>query len=55
MLSAHIKNNLAGSSRDKKTPLLNQEEELMMEAWRLLRKDKEVLLSLPTFPLIIKL
>ena len=30
--------------RDKKTPLLNLEEELMMEAWRLLQKEKEVLL-----------
>ena len=26
-----------------------------MEAWHLLEKDKDVLLSLPTFPLIIKL
>ena len=41
--------------RDKKTPLLNLEEELMMEAWCLLKKDKEVLLPLRTFPSIIKL
>ena len=33
--------------------LPNLEEELMMEAWHLLKKDREVLL--PTFPLIIKL
>ena len=46
---------LAWPCRDKKTPLLNLEEELIMEAWHLLEKDKDVLLSLPTFPLIIKL
>ena len=46
---------LAWPCRDKKTPLLNLEEELIMEAWHLFEKDKEVLLSLPTFLLIIKL
>ena len=40
---------LAWPCRDKKTPLLNLEEELIMEAWHLFEKDKEVLLSLPTF------
>ena len=35
--------------RDKKIPLLSLEEELMMEAWRLLKKDKEVLPPTPPF------
>ena len=39
--------------KDKKTPLLNLDEKLMMEAG-LLQKNKEVLLLLPTFPLIVK-
>ena len=30
--------------KKKKTPLLNLEQELMMESWRLLKKDKEALL-----------
>ena len=43
--------------RDKKTPLPDDaEEELIMEAWCLLKnKEEGGLLSLPTFPLIIKL
>ena len=47
---------ICGSSltmKDKKTPLLNLDEKLMMEAG-LLQKNKEVLLLLPTFPLIVK-
>ena len=46
---------LAWPRRDKKTPLLNLEKELMVKIWRLLKKDREGLLSFPTFPLIIKL
>ena len=38
--------------RDKKTPLLNLEEELMIKAWLLLKKG---LLPLLTLPLIMKL
>ena len=46
----------AGPCRDKKTLLPNLEEKLKMEAWHLLlKKDKEDLLPIPTFPLIIKL
>ena len=45
---------LAWPCRDKKTPLLSLEEELMMEAWSLLKKDED-LLPLSTFHLIIKL
>ena len=41
--------------KDKKTPLLNLEEELMIEAQCLVKGDKEVLLPLPTFPLTVKL
>ena len=41
--------------RDKNIPLLNLEEELMMESRNLLKKDKDLLLPLSTFPLIIKL
>ena len=40
--------------KGQKYSLLNLEEKLMMEAF-LLKKDKEYLLPLPTFPLIIKL
>ena len=38
-----------------KTPLLNLEEELMVEVWRLLKKNKKVFFLHPAFPLIIKL
>ena len=38
--------------RDRKTPLLNQEEELIMEVWC---QKRQSLFPLPTFPLIIKL
>ena len=41
--------------RDKKIPLLNLEKELMIEAQSLVKRDKEVLLPLPTFPLTVKL
>ena len=44
---------LAWPCRDKKTFLPNLEEELMMEAWHLLKNNKEHLLPLPTFHLII--
>ena len=67
MLSAHIWwkvthctetwNNifLARPRRDKKTPLLNLEEELV-EVWWLLKGEEESgLFPLPIFPLIIKL
>ena len=58
MVSAHIKWIICGPSlahKDKKTPLVNLEEELMMETWRLLKRDKEGLLHLPGYPLIINL
>ena len=42
--------------RDKKTPLPNIEEEMIMEAWRLLKNEEEGgLFPLPTFLLVIKL
>ena len=42
--------------RDEKTLPPDMEEELIMEAWYLLKNEEEVSLSpLPTFPLIIKL
>ena len=42
--------------RDKKTPLPNLEEELMMEVWHLLQNEEEGgLFPLPIFPLIIKM
>ena len=57
--SLHIKKqpsvDLAWPSRDKKTPLPNLEEELVIKKSSLLKKDKGVLLLLPTFPSIIKL
>ena len=41
---------------DKKTPLPDVEEELMLETWCLLKNEEEGgCLSLPTFPLTIKL
>ena len=41
---------------NKKTPPHNVEEERIMEAWRLLKKEEEGgRLPLPTFPLILKL
>ena len=41
--------------RDKKIPLPNVEEELMMEAWCLLKNEEEGgLLPLPTFPLVLR-
>jgi len=46
---------LAWPCRDKKTPLLNLEEELMIEAWSLLKEDEDLLFPLSTFHLIIKL
>ena len=46
---------LAWSYRDKKTSLPNVEEELMIEAWHLLKKEEGGPLPLLTFPLIIKL
>ena len=45
---------LAWPCRDKKTPLLNLEEDVMMEAWQLLKKDIESLLSPPNFSLDYK-
>ena len=42
-------------SKDKKTPLLDMEEELIMEDRHLLKNEEEGGLSLPTFPLIIKM
>ena len=42
--------------RDKKTPPPDMEEEMMTEAWRLLKNEEEGgLLPFTTFPLIIKL
>ena len=34
--------------KNQQTPLLNLEQELMMESWHLLKKDKEVLPPSPS-------
>ena len=52
--SLHTEKTVICGPRNQKIPLSNLEEELMMEAWCLLKNDKEVPLPTP-FLLIMKL
>ena len=57
MLCTHTQRelvDLARPSRDKKARLLNLEEELMVEACCLLKKEKEVLSPFLSFRLILE-